>query len=187
MEINKLKTILSSSISPKVSDDGKNKLASVMIVIYGLKPNIIMTEKPDTMNFHAGEISFPGGKYDEGDDDLLDTALRETREEIGLDISRKKVIGQLKPVSTLNSGFKIIPFVSILDKVPHLVPNSEVKAILHIQMIPFLKTLADDSDPKHKSIQEMYTFTFKNKIVWGASARMLKQIADLMSNQNLIE
>ena len=80
MEINKLKTILSSSISPKVSDDGKNKLASVMIVIYGLKPNIIMTEKPDTMNFHAGEISFPGGKYDEGDDDLLDTALRETRE-----------------------------------------------------------------------------------------------------------
>jgi len=73
-----------------------------------------------------------------------------------------------------------------LDSVQQLRENYEVKTILHIPMIPFLKTLADDPDPKHKSIQEMYTFTFKNKIVWGASARMLKQIVDLLSNQNLI-
>ena len=186
MEIGKLKTALSSKISTEIFDDGKNKLASVMIVIYGTDPIIIMTEKPDTMNFHAGEISFPGGKFDDGDNDLLDTALRETKEEIGLEILRNKVIGQLKPVTTLNSGFKIIPFVSILDSMPQLRANHEVKTILHIPMIPFLKTLADDTDLNHKSIQEMYTFIFKNKIVWGASARMLKQIVDLMSNQNLI-
>lgn len=186
MELDKLKTALSSKISTEIFDDGKNKLASVMIVIYGTEPTIIMTEKPDTMNFHAGEISFPGGKFDERDNDLLDTALRETKEEIGLEILRNKVIGQLKPVTTLNSRFKIIPFVSILDSVQQLRANYEVKTILHIPMIPFLKTLADDPDPKHKSIQEMYTFTFKNKIVWGASARMVKQIVDLMSNQNLI-
>jgi hypothetical protein len=53
-------------------------------------------------------------------------------------------------------------------------------------MIPFLKTLSDDQNPYHKSIQEMYTFTFENRIIWGASARMLKQIVDLLSNQNLI-
>jgi len=186
MELEKLKDALSSKIFPEISDDGKNKLASVMIVIYGTEPIIIMTEKPDTMNFHAGEISFPGGKFDQDDNDLLDTAIRETKEEIGLEISKNKVIGQLKPVTTLNSGFKIIPFVSILDSVPQLSANHEVKTILHIPMIPFLKTLADDPDPNHKSIQEMYTFTFENKIVWGASARMLKQIVDLMSNQNLI-
>lgn len=186
MELVKLKTALSSKISPEIFDDGKNKLASVMIVIYGTDPIIIMTEKPETMNLHAGEISFPGGKFDEGDNDLLDTALRETKEEIGLEILRNKVIGQLKPVTTLNSRFKIIPFVSILDSAPQLSANAEVKTILHIPMIPFLKTLADDPDPNHKSIQEMHTFTFKNKIVWGASARMLKQIVDLMSNQNLI-
>ncbi|MGI0003288.1 MAG: NUDIX hydrolase [Nitrosopumilaceae archaeon] len=186
MELGKLKTALSSKISNEIFDDGKNKLASVMIVIYGTEPIIIMTEKPDTMNFHAGEISFPGGKFDQGDNDLLDTAIRETKEEIELEISKNKVIGQLKPVTTLNSKFKIIPFVSILDDVPKLRANHEVKTILHIPMIPFLKTLADDPDPNHKSIQEMYTFTFENKIVWGASARMLKQIVDLMSNQNLI-
>ena len=83
MELGKLKAALSSKISPELSDDGKNKLASVMIAIYGTEPNIIMTEKPETMNSHAGEISFPGGKFDKKDNDLLDTALRETKEEIG--------------------------------------------------------------------------------------------------------
>ncbi|MBM3895837.1 MAG: CoA pyrophosphatase [Thaumarchaeota archaeon] len=186
MELGKLKAALSNKISPEISDDGKNKLASVMIAIYGTEPNIIMTEKSETMNSHAGEISFPGGKFDKKDNDLLDTALRETKEEIGLEISKNKVIGQLKPVTTLNSGFKIIPFISILDSVPNLRANHEVKTILHIPMIPFLKTLADDPNPHHKSIQEMHTFTFENKIIWGASARMLKQIVDLMSSQNLI-
>ena len=70
-------------------------------------PKIIMTEKPQSMKFHAGEISFPGGKFDVDDSDLLDTALRETSEEIGLNISKDQVIGQLTPVRTLNSGFLI--------------------------------------------------------------------------------
>ncbi|MBM3910578.1 MAG: CoA pyrophosphatase [Thaumarchaeota archaeon] len=186
MELDKLKTALLSKIFPEIVHDGKNKLASVMIPIYGTIPHIIMTEKSETMNSHAGEISFPGGKLNKKDNDLLDTAIRETKEEIGLEVPKNKVIGQLRPVTTLNSGFRIIPFVCILDSVPKLRANHEVKTILHIPMIPFLQTLADDPDPYHKSIQEMYTFTFENKIVWGASARMLKQIVDLMSNQNLI-
>lgn len=57
------------------------------------------------MKFHAGEISFPGGKLDSNDSDLLETALRETSEEIGLVITRDQIVGQLEPVVTLNSGF----------------------------------------------------------------------------------
>ena len=77
-----------------------------------------MTENPKHMKFHAGEISFPGGKLDADDSDLLETALRETREEIGLTIAREQVIGQLKPVVTLNSGFMILPFVAVTDSIP---------------------------------------------------------------------
>ena len=58
-------------------------------------PKIIMTEKPKSMKFHAGEISFPGGKFDVNDSDLLETALRETSEEIGLDVSKDQVIGSI--------------------------------------------------------------------------------------------
>ncbi|MFQ5496777.1 MAG: NUDIX hydrolase [Nitrosopumilus sp.] len=175
-QLKKLKSILSSSINPKLATDGKYRLASVLVIIYGNDPVVLMTEKPKHMKFHAGEISFPGGKLDSNDSDLLDTALRETSEEIGLTLNRENVIGQLEPVVTLNSGFLILPFVSIIDEIPSLSANCEVEKIFHIPLESFLKTMAHDPDPSHNLIQEMYTFEYQNQIVWGASARILKQI-----------
>ena len=78
----------------------------------------------------------------------------------------------------MNSGFTILPFVCILNEINELTPNSEVEEFLEIPLIPLLQTLSNDTDPKHNSIQEMYTFTFENKVIWGASARMLKQITE---------
>ena len=82
----------------------------------------------------------------------------------------------MKPVTTLNSGFKIIPFVAIVDDIPSLEANAEVEKIFRIPFEPFLKTMADDPDPNHQSILEMFIFTFEGKTVWGASARVLNQI-----------
>ena len=178
MNLDNLRSLLSNKINPVLEDYGKNKLASILVVIYGEPPIVVMTEKPKHMKFHAGEISFPGGKLDSNDSDLLETALRETREEIGLSIRPDQVIGQLKPVITLNSGFTILPFVSVVNEIPPLMANAEVEKIFHIPLEPFLKTMAHDPDPTHNIIQEMYTFEFQGKIVWGASARVLKQIAD---------
>jgi 8-oxo-dGTP pyrophosphatase MutT (NUDIX family) len=176
MFLDDLKSTLSSSISTKLESDEKYRLASVLVVIYGENPIVVMTEKPKHMKFHAGEISFPGGKFDANDSDLLETALRETSEEIGLTITRDQVIGQLESVITLNSGFLITPFVSVIDEIPPLSANSEVEQIFHIPLETFLKTMAPDPDPSHNIIQEMYTFEYQNQIVWGASARILKQI-----------
>lgn len=178
MLLDNLRSILKSEINPILDDTGKNKLASVLVIIYGNPPVVVMTEKPKHMKFHAGEISFPGGKLDSSDSNLLETALRETREEIGLSLRDDQIIGQLKPVITLNSGFTILPFVSVIDEIPNLSANAEVEEIFHIPLEPFLKTMANDPDPLHNLIQEMFTFEFQGKIVWGASARVLKQIAD---------
>ena len=180
--LNDLKSTLSSSINPEIETDGKYRLASILVVIYGKDPFVVMTEKPKSMKFHAGEISFPGGKLDSTDSDLLQTALRETREEIGLTISRDQVIGQLDPVVTLNSGFLILPFVSVIDEITPLIANSEVEKIFHIPLESFLNTAARDPDPSHNIIQEMYTFEYKNQIVWGASARILKQIQNCLNS-----
>lgn len=182
MTLDKLRSNLTSKINPVLEDYGKNKLASILVIIYGKSPNVVMTEKPKDMKFHAGEISFPGGKLESRDSNLLETALRETREEIGLSISPKQVIGQLKPVITLNSRFTILPFVSVLEKIPPLSANAEVEKIFHIPLENFLNTMANDPDPTHNLIQEMYTFEFQGKIVWGASARVLKQIADSLNS-----
>jgi 8-oxo-dGTP pyrophosphatase MutT (NUDIX family) len=178
MILDNLRSRLTSTINPVLENSGKNKLASILVVIYGESPIVVMTEKPKHMKFHAGEISFPGGKLDSTDSNLLETALRETREEIGLAIKPDQVIGQLDPVITLNSGFTILPFISVLDKIPPLLANPEVEKIFHIPLESFLKTMANDPDPTHNLIQEMYTFEFQGNIVWGASARVLKQIAD---------
>ncbi len=182
MLLDELKSKLSTSINPVINSDGKYRLASILAVMYGKDPVVLMTEKPKSMRFHAGEISFPGGKFDSDDADLLETALRETSEEIGLNISREQVIGQLDPVVTLNSGFLILPFVSIVNYISELSANSEVKKIFHIPLESFLKTEARDPDPSHNLIQEMYTFEYQDQIVWGASARILKQIQDCLKS-----
>ena len=182
MILDDLRSMLSSELNPILANDGKHKLASILVVIYGESPFVLMTEKPKHMKFHAGEISFPGGKLDSSDSNLLETALRETSEEIGLVIRKDQVIGQLNPVITLNSGFRILPFVTVLDKISELAPNAEVKKIFHIPLEPFLKTMKNDPDPNHNLIQEMYTFEFEGKIVWGASARVLKQIVDCLKS-----
>ena len=119
-----------------------NEIASVLIIIYGNNPFIIMTKKARNLKVHAGEIAFPGGKWCEKDQDLLETAIRETKEELCLDISKEHVIGQLDNVVTLNSRYKITPFIAILDTIPSLVGNSEVESILHIPLESFLNTMS---------------------------------------------
>ena len=180
MHFDKLKSILSTPINPEIQSDMDCKLAAVLVVIYGKTPVILMTEKPKSMKFHAGEISFPGGKLDVNDSNLLDTALRETSEEIGLNVSKNEIIGQLNPVKTLTTGFLILPFVCMLEQIPSLVTNSEVEKILHIPLNPFLQTVAKDCDPSHNLMNEMYTFEYQKQIVWGASARILKQIENTL-------
>ena len=178
MSLEKTRDSLSSQINPILPNDGKTKLASVLILIFEESSNILMIKKPITMNQHGGEIAFPGGKISDEDIDLLDTAIRETKEETGISVARNQIIGQLKPVTTLNSGFTILPFVCILKKMNDLTPNSEVEEFLEIPLISLLQTLSNDKDPEHNSMQEMYTFTFHDHVIWGASARMLKQMTD---------
>ena len=182
MLLGDIKSRLSNQIDPKLETNGRYRLASVLVVIYGKEPVVVMTEKPKHMKFHAGEISFPGGKLDTNDSDLLDTALRETSEEIGLTITRDQIVGQLEPVVTLNSGFMILPFVSVVEKIPELRANAEVETIFHIPLNSFLQTAAVDPDPSHNIIQEMYTFEYQHQIVWGASARILKQIQNILES-----
>ena len=178
VSLEKIKTGLTTEINPKIDNSEKQKLAAVLIIIYDDPPKILMTKKPPTMIQHGGEIAFPGGKLIDSDYDLLETALRETEEETGLNISKNNVVGQLKQVTTLNSGFTILPFICILDRISNLVANSEVETFLQIPLVSFLKTLQNDIDPNHNSIQEMFQFTFEKNLIWGASARMLKEVKD---------
>ena len=79
--------------------------------------SILLTKRAPHLNEHAGQISFPGGKLESIDETIVDTALRETKEEVGLSSSEVEVLGFLSPVAT-STGFHIYPVVGYLDKTP---------------------------------------------------------------------
>ena len=141
--------------------------SAVLVALYGEAPRVLMIVKSGKLRRHAGEVAFPGGRAEPQDADLLETALRETREELGLEVERARVRGELAPVRTLGSNFAVMPFVAALDRLPQLSPSGEVDRVLRIPLGPLLET----ADP------ERGTFEFGGRVIWGASARILQQLA----------
>ena len=178
MDLDIIQNALSSPLNPVLEEQGWRP-AAVLLLICGRAPHIIMTEKPQHMRVHAGEISFPGGKPESVDTDLCETALRETHEEIGHVVDRHSVIGQLDAVHTLNSGFSILPFVAVENEMPTMRANAEVGSILRIPLESLLDTLAADT----RRGSGMFTLTFQDKVIWGATARILHQAKSLLSEQ----
>ena len=155
-----------------LSPDDDARHSSVAVLVYGAKPSILMTKKSARLRNHAGEIAFPGGRPEPADADLLDTAIREVCEELGIVLTREMVSCSLAPVHTQSSNFVILPYVFVLDSVPgHVVPNSEVESVLRIPLYPLLRTRVRD--------RSGYAFGFEGHRIWGASARILDQLCAL--------
>ena len=128
---------------------------------------------------HKGEIAFPGGAFSKQDKSLCDTAIRETREEIGLIIEQKDVLGSLQSVRTLTSNFCIIPFVTLQDKIlePQILIN-EVHEVIDAPLFDLLDTLEIDLEHQAMSTKSLYKFKCGNDVIWGATARIIKQLHD---------
>lgn len=140
--------------------------SAVLVVLYGPEPGVLMIKKSPDLRLHAGEVAFPGGRAEPQDGDLIETALRETREELGLDAGRGSVIGELEPVSTLGSNFAVMPFVAALRRLPPLEKSGEVAEILRVPLGPLLGAGGGGR-----------RFVFGEHVIWGASARILEQVA----------
>src|SRR5215210_5597532 len=91
------------------------KDAAVLVPLHSDPLSIILTERRSDLRRHAGEISFPGGRQDDPDEDLRSTALREAEEEIGLDPAVVQLVGALPPVGTFVTGYRIFPFVGMVE------------------------------------------------------------------------
>lgn len=171
MDLALLRRALSTEMDAAVGP-GPRSPAAVLLTFYGPgEPSVIMTVKSRHMRQHAGEVAFPGGKWERGDADLLDTALREAREELGLEVGRDGVIGQLARVETQSTGYVIAPFVHVLEARPDLLPNAEVEEVLEIPLAALLSTAS-------VSGQLGPTLAHGPHTVWGASARMLAEVGE---------
>jgi len=162
--------------APVVRD---SRLAAVMVVLYANKDKIfvLMTLRSKHLKIHPGEMSFPGGRYEDNDGDLLSTALRETKEEIGLDLGNISVNAKLPVVTTL-TGYKITPYVAIVQERPRIGKLSdEVESAFEIPLFKLLSTKQRYDDVG----ENMYVFWHGAKRIWGASAKVLQEIERLCS------
>ena len=156
------------------------KKAAVLVMLYPKhnKTHILMIKRGVHLKSHGGEIGFPGGGYEEEQDkNLLTTALRETREEIGVHVETSKVIAQL-PIVNTRLGFEVTPFVSVLSESQEFKrQEDEVDEILEIPL-PLLLATKQKNVGSHQE-NNMVLYWFKHHRVWGASAKILHKIQSL--------
>lgn len=141
---------------------------------------VVLIRRARHLRSHSWEVAFPGGRQEPGDADLLDTAMRETREEIGLDPDCAEIIGQIDRYITVGSRSMVHPFVGVLPGRPAgLVPDpAEVERILMVSTSELLSDEAwrEEIWPINGNDRAITFFELHGDTVWGATAAMLRQL-----------
>jgi 8-oxo-dGTP pyrophosphatase MutT (NUDIX family) len=160
--------------------------AAVLLPMYGWpeRPGLVFTERRSDLRRHAGEISFPGGRRDQPDEDLRSTALREAQEEIGLDPAEVDLAGALPPIGTYVTSYKIHPFVGLIRKELPLQPNpAEVETVLTFELEQLgaaygMRRLVRRGVPIRTP-----TFEIGRHLIWGATARILREFLERLGRR----
>ena len=146
----------------------------------------VLTRRRDDMRRHAGEISFPGGRQDDHEDDLRATALREAHEEIGLPADAVELVGALQPTPTIATNYAVYPFVGLIEPGHAWVPSeTEVDAVLELP----LRALRDGYE-RRRLLRRGVPFrtdvyVVDDHLVWGATARMLGDLLERIPEELL--
>ncbi len=144
-------------------------------------PTLILTQRTDHLDAHAGQISFPGGRVEAGEG-LEDAALRETEEEIGLPRRHIRLIGRLDTYVT-RTGFEVTPVVgAIAPPFPIVADKFEVADVFEVPLQFFL---APGSRQRHARMYQgrerhFYAFPYKDRYIWGATAGMLVNLIEVL-------
>lgn len=156
--------------------------SAVLAPLYDLdgEAHVVLTRRSRALRSHAGEVSFPGGRSEDGDRDLVHTALREAEEEIGLDPGTVEVVGELDHLATVSSGSFIVPWVGAMPARPELLPCSdEVDAVLHVPLSELMAPGVFREERWSFGVgldRPIVFFDLVGDTVWGATAAMLRQL-----------
>jgi 8-oxo-dGTP pyrophosphatase MutT (NUDIX family) len=156
--------------------------AAVLVPLYlddDGRLHAVFTERRHDMRRHAGEISFPGGRQDVGEEDLRETALREAEEEIGLPRDAVEIVGALTPTPTVVTNYAIYPFVAMIEpRQAWQVSPSEVAAVLELNVCALR-----DGHARRRLIRRGIPFQtdvyeVDGHFIWGATARIVTDLID---------
>jgi 8-oxo-dGTP pyrophosphatase MutT (NUDIX family) len=182
--IGALRTVLAER-ERKVIECPSYSRAAVLVPLFRKEKecHLLFTKRTDKVKHHKGEISFPGGMVDREDSGLEKTALREASEEIGLKESDVQIVGILDDIVTI-SEFIVTPFVGLFPY-PYPLEPSPIE-IAELIEVPLSALLRDDSFSEKEIFrigrkEVVLAYQYEHHIIWGATAKILKQFLDLIS------
>jgi 8-oxo-dGTP pyrophosphatase MutT (NUDIX family) len=170
--------------------DPDRRESAVLAALYenGGEVEVILTRRSPALRSHSLEVSFPGGRRDAEDATLWDTALRESREEIGLDPGRVLPIGELDRFVTVGSRSLVHPYVGVLPARPDdlVAEPAEVASILHVPLSELLldEVFREEIWPIGGRERPITFFELHGDTVWGATAAMLRQLLAIATGSN---
>ena len=163
------------------------KKSAVLVLLYEKKQqtHIAFIQRQEYNGAHSGQISFPGGKMDNTDPDLTYTALRETAEEVGVDVARDAVICELSYLYVPPSNFVIYPYIAHLEELPQFVPEEkEVKRIIELPVQQLLNPRNQQSyryNNKRLNIEfDSPSYSVEGTTIWGATAMILSELLTIL-------
>jgi 8-oxo-dGTP pyrophosphatase MutT (NUDIX family) len=155
--------------------------AAVLVALYLQHDQLhaVFTERREDLRRHAGEISFPGGRYEASDGDLRTTALREAEEEIGLPPDAAEIVGALQPTPTIATDYAVYPFVALIEpgQLWTLSPR-EVANVLELPLRALQAGYARRRLVRRGLPIRTDTYAVGEHLIWGATARILTDLFD---------
>ena len=175
--------LLSPEEAAEMDAPGKTD-AAVLVPLYMREGELVavFTERRADLSRHPGEISFPGGRQEEPDEDLRHTALREAHEEIGLDPGHVELVGALPPVGTFVTSYRIFPFVgTIEERYEWVLQKTEVEQLLELSLPDLMRGFESRRLPQRGVPIKTPTYTVDGHLVWGATARIVEHLLDRLA------
>jgi 8-oxo-dGTP pyrophosphatase MutT (NUDIX family) len=177
------RVLLAADEAVKLEVPGRTD-AAVLVPIYlrDGELHLVFTKRRDDMRRHPGEISFPGGRREENERDLLGTALREAEEEIGLPATAVTIIGALQPTPTIATGYAVYPFVGLIESTRDWVPSAgEVAEVLELAVPSLVKGYGRRRLLRRGLPIRTDTYVVGDDLIWGATARILADLLDRLA------
>ena len=162
------------------------KKSAVLLLFYPEASGVYfpLIKRPSYPGAHSGQVSFPGGKVEPSDPDLVYTALREAEEEIGIDAGKVEVLGRLTDLYIPTSNFLVSPILGFLNETPRFVPEArEVDRIIPTAMSmighPQIRQRTTLLIGEGRHLETPY-FALDGEVVWGATAMILSELLQLL-------